>query len=53
MTNKNLRTLYILEFKQSSDRNEDLLRVKENKADEQHKSSIEAPQAAALESTFE
>jgi len=51
--NKNHGTLYILEFKRSSDRNEDFLRVKEDKANEQHKSIIEALIAAALELTFE
>jgi len=51
--NKNHRTLYILEFKRSSDRNEDLLKVKEDEANEQHKSIIEALKAAALEWTFE
>jgi len=40
--NKNHRTPYILEFKWSSDRNEDFLRVKEDEANEQHKSIIEA-----------
>jgi len=33
--NKNHRTLCILEFKRSSDRNEDFLRVKENETNEQ------------------
>ena len=42
-----LRTL------QSSDRNEDFLRVKEDEAKEQHKSIIEALKAAAPEWTFE
>jgi len=51
--NKNHRTLYILEFKQSSDRNEDFLRVKEDEASEQHKSIIEACKSAAQEWTFE
>jgi len=32
--NKNHRTLYIIEFKQSSDRHEDFLRVKEDEANE-------------------
>jgi hypothetical protein len=40
--NKYHRTLYILEFKRSSDRNEDFLRVKEDEALEQHRSIIEA-----------
>ena len=52
MINKNYRTLYILEFKRSSDRNEDFLRVKEDKANEQHKSIIEALNAAAPEWTL-
>jgi len=54
--NKYHRTLYILEFKQSSDRNKDFLKVKEDKAaNEQHRSIIEAPRlrAAAPEWTFE
>jgi len=51
--NKNHRTLYILEFKQSSDRNEDFLRVKEYEANEQYKSIIKALTAAAPEWTFE
>ena len=51
--NKNHRTLYVLKFKQSSDRNEDLLRVKEDKANEQHRSIIEAFKAAAPAWTFE
>ena len=37
----------------SSDRNEDLLRVKEDEADEQHKCIIETLKAAAPEWTFE
>jgi len=49
MINKNHRTLYILEFKRSSDRNEHFLRVKED----QHKSIIEALKATAPEWTFE
>ena len=51
--NKNHRTLYILEFKRSSHRNKDFLRVKEDEANEQHRSIIEALRAAALEWTFE
>jgi len=47
------RTLYILECKRSSDRNEDFLRVKEDEANEQHKSIIEALKAVAPEWTFE
>ena len=53
MINKNHQTLYILEFKQSSDRNEDFQRVKEDEANEQHTSIIEALKAAAPERTFE
>jgi len=37
--NKNHRTLYILEFKRSTDRNEDFLGVKENEANDQHNAS--------------
>jgi len=51
--NKNHWTLYILEFKWSSDRNEDFLRVKKDEAYEQHKSIIEALKAAAPNWTFE
>ena len=51
--NKNHRTLYILKFKRSSDRNKYFLRVKEDEADEQHRSIIEALRAAAPEWTFE
>jgi len=51
--NKYHRILYILEFKRSSDRNKDFLRVKEDEANEQHRSIIEALRAAALEWTFE
>ena len=52
--NKNHRTLYILEFQRSSDRNKDFLRViKEDEANEQHRSIIEALRAAAPEWTFE
>jgi len=47
--NKNHRTLYILEFKRSFDRNGDFVRVKEDEANEQHKSIIEALQTAAPE----
>jgi len=53
MINKSHRTLYILEFKQSSDRNKDFLRVKEDEANEQHRSIIEALRVAAPEWTFE
>jgi len=51
--NKNHWRLYILEFKGSSDRNEDFLRVKEDETNEQNKSIIEALKAAAPERTFE
>ena len=51
--NTNHRTLYILEFKRSVDRNENLLSVKEDEANKQHKSIIEALRAAAPEWTFE
>jgi len=51
--NKYHRTLYILEFRQSSDRNKDFLRVKEDEANEQHRSIIEALRAAARDWTFE
>jgi len=49
----NHQALYILEFKRSSDRNEDFLRVKEDEANEQHRSIIEALKATAPEWTFE
>jgi len=52
-SNKNHRTLYILEFKQSFDRNENFLKVKQDEANEQHRSIIEALKAAAPEWTFE
>jgi len=51
--NKNHRTLYILECKHSCDRNEDFLGIKEDEANEQHKSIIEALKVAAPEWTFE
>jgi len=53
VNNEYHRTLYILEFKQSSDRNKDFLRVKEDEAKEQHRSIIESLGAAAPEWTFE
>ena len=53
MIHKYHQTLYILEFKQSSDRNKDFLRVKEDEANEQHRSIIEALRATAPEWTFE
>ena len=53
MINKNHRKLYILEFKRSSDRNEDFLRAKQDVANEQHKSIIEVLKVAAPEWTFE
>jgi len=51
--NKNHPTLHILELKRSSDRNKDFLRVKEDEANEQHRSIIQALKAAAKEWTFE
>jgi len=51
--NKYHRTLHILEFKRSSDRNKDVLRVKEDQANEQRRSIIEALRVAAPEWTFE
>jgi len=51
--NKYHRPLYILEFKRSSDRNKDFLRIKEDEANEQHRSIIEALRAASPEWTFE
>ena len=53
MINQSHRTLNILEFKRSSDINEDFLRVKDDEANEQHKSIIGALRAAAPEWTFE
>ena len=46
MINKYYRTLYILEFRRSSDRNKDFLRVKKDEANE-------ALRAAARDWTFE
>jgi len=46
------QTLYILQFKWSSDRNKDFLRVKEDEVNEQHRSIIKALRAAAPEWTF-
>jgi len=51
--NKNHLIVYILEFKRSSDRNEDFLGVNEYEANEQYKSIIEALKAAAPEWMFE
>ena len=53
--NKYHRTLYILEFKRSSDRKKDFLRVNEDSDEnnEQHRRIIEALRAAAPEWTFE
>jgi len=51
--NKNHRTLHILEFKRSSHRNKEFLRVKEDEGNEQHRSIIEALRAAAPVWTFE
>jgi len=45
--NKYHRTLHILEFKRSSDKNKDFLGVKEDETNEQHRSIIEALRAAA------
>ena len=53
MIQQNLWTLYILKFKRSSDRKEDFLGVKEDEANEQHKSIIESLKVAAPEWTFE
>ena len=53
MINKYHRTLYILEFKRSSDRNKDFLGVKKDESNEQHRSIIEALRAAAPEWPFE
>ena len=47
------KILYILELKRSSDRNKHFLRVKEDKANEQHRSIIVALRADAPEWTFE
>jgi len=46
---KKHQTPYIVEFKRSSDRNEDFLRVKKDEANEQHNSIIEALEVAAPE----
>jgi len=51
--NKNHQTLHTPEFKRSSDRNDDFLGVKEDEANEQHKSIIKVLKAAAPEWTFE
>jgi len=51
--NKKHRKLYILESKRPCDRNKDVLGVKEDEANEQHNSIIEALKAAALLWTFE
>ena len=51
--NRYHRTLYILEFKRSSDRSKDFVRVKEDEANEKHRSIIEALRVAAPEWTFE
>ena len=52
LINKNYQTVYILEFKRSSDRN-NFLGVKEDEANEQHKSIIDALKAAARKWTSE
>jgi len=51
--NKYYRTIYNQEFKQSSDRNKNFLRVKEDEANTHHRSIIEALRAAAPDWTFE
>jgi len=51
--NKNHRSQYSLEFKRSTDISEDFLGLKEDEANEQHKSIIEVLKASALEWTFE
>ena len=48
-----MQIVYILEFKQSTDRDEGFLEVKEAEADEQHKSIISALRAAAPKWEFE
>ena len=48
-----LKIVYILEFKQSTGRDEGILEVKDAEASEQHKSIISALKAAALEWEFE
>ena len=53
MINKYHKILYIPEFNRSSDRNKDFLRAKEDEANEQPRSIIEALRAAAPECTFE
>jgi len=47
--NQNYRIIYILEFERSSASNNDFLGVKEDEANEQRRSIIEALKAAALE----
>jgi len=51
--NEALQMVYILEFKQSTDRDEGFLDVKETEANEQHKSIIGALKASAPEWEFE
>jgi len=51
--NEALKIVYILEFKQSTDRDEGFLEVKKAEANEQHKSIISALKAAAQEWEFE
>jgi len=48
-----LQIAYILEFKQSTDRDDEFLEVKEAEANEQHKSIISALKAAAPKQEFE
>ena len=51
--NKALKIVHILEFKQSTDRDEGFLEVKDAEANQQHKSSIGALEAAAPRREFE
>ena len=51
--NEALKTVYILKFKRSTDRDDGFLEVKDAKVNEQHKSIIGALKVAALEWEFE
>jgi len=51
--NEALQVVYILEFKQSIDREEQFIEVKEAEANEQYKSIISALRAAARKQEFE
>jgi len=51
--NRNHQTLFILEFKRSSDRNENFQKIKEDEANKQHKSIIKSLKAAAQDWTIE